>query len=278
MLALRLLSVAAVLPFVLFAMYQGGWFLGGLVLLVGTVCTFEFMEITLKEDRVGQVFFTVLGFGLVLAMLTGVLANPAAVVAFSLLPMFAASFFLVRSGSVETVASRLGFGVTGIVWAGGLLGATGVLRLLPDGYAWLLMACWLAWGSDSFAYFVGKAMGRHKLYPKVSPKKTWEGAIGGVLGATAGAYFWWWWVGPDIDPVHLAIVAPVAATLGQIGDLAESLLKRSVGVKDSGRALPGHGGLLDRVDALIFVGPALLAYAVLVLGMRPLWLPLMPPP
>jgi phosphatidate cytidylyltransferase len=274
MLSLRLLSVAVALPFVLFAMYRGGWLLGGLVLGVGTACTFEFVQMTLKGDRPAQLFFTALGGALVLSMLTGVLSGSTAVLVFSLLPMLAIPYFLVRCDDMSTVAARMGYGITGVVWAGGLMGATGCLRLLPDGFAWLLMACWLAWGSDSCAYFVGRAIGRHKLYPKVSPQKTWEGAIGGVLGAAVGAYGWQAWIGPDIDGVHLAILAVLASTLGQCGDLAESLLKRSAGVKDSGKILPGHGGLFDRVDALIFVGPTLLGYAIWIGGLHLQWLPL----
>jgi phosphatidate cytidylyltransferase len=128
----------------------------------------------------------------------------------------------------------------------------------------------LAWGSDTGAYFAGKYLGKQKLYEKVSPKKTWAGAIGGVITATLGAFGLTYLYGaPKIDPIHLALIAPVATVLGQIGDLAESLLKRSVGVKDSGKIMPGHGGLLDRVDALVFAGPALLAYAMLVLQQVP---------
>lgn len=274
MLPLRLLSVAVLLPFVLVGMYRGEWWLGGLVLAVGTGCAYEFVAMTMQKDRLARAFFTLLAFLLILAMQTGFLSGSGSLVVFSLLPMLAVPYFLVRCDDMSTVAAQMGFGITGVVWAGGLMGATGVLRLLPDGFAWLLMACWLAWGSDSCAYFLGKAIGRHKLYPKVSPSKTWEGAIGGVLGATLGAYGWWAWIGPDIDPIHLALLSVVASALGQCGDLAESLLKRSVGVKDSGFLLPGHGGLFDRVDALIFVGPTLLAYATLVLGREPRWLPL----
>jgi phosphatidate cytidylyltransferase len=136
----------------------------------------------------------------------------------------------------------------------------------------MLLACVLSWGSDTGAYFAGRAIGGPKLYEKVSPKKTWAGAIGGVLAATAGAFALAGTVGPAVDPAHLAVIAPVASAFGQVGDLAESLLKRSVGVKDSGRIMPGHGGLLDRVDALIFAGPVLFCYAVLVLGVPVTWL------
>jgi phosphatidate cytidylyltransferase len=108
-------------------------------------------------------------------------------------------------------------------------------------------------------------MGRHKLYPAVSPNKTWEGSIGGVLAAAAGAAVIKVLLLPEIGWLHIMMLAVPGAILGQIGDLAESLIKRSVGVKDSGALLPGHGGILDRVDAVLFIAPYVFLYVVIVL-------------
>jgi len=121
----------------------------------------------------------------------------------------------------------------------------------------LVMACFLVWGADAGAYFVGKAMGQHKLAPKVSPGKTWEGAIGGGLVGLVVAFVFGWLM---IERVQLAPFATAALLVGLVivsvfGDLFESILKRTAGAKDSGRLLPGHGGILDRVDALIAVLP-----------------------
>ena len=122
----------------------------------------------------------------------------------------------------------------------------------------------------TFAYFAGRAFGKHKLYEKVSPKKTWEGFAGGAIGAVASlfitrALF------PDafghFTTLDLLFIGVPAAALAPAGDLAESLLKRNYGVKDSGNTIPGHGGVLDRVDALFFVAPWVLLYAT---GIRPL--------
>ena len=124
------------------------------------------------------------------------------------------------------------------------------------------------WGADSAAYYVGRTVGRHKLAPRVSPKKTWEGAVGGIFGALAGAllYRQFLWGGATPVPVASAlVVGGVVAVLGPPGDLAESVLKRSAGVKDSGRLFPGHGGILDRLDSLLFTAPVLYYYYRLAL-------------
>jgi phosphatidate cytidylyltransferase len=119
----------------------------------------------------------------------------------------------------------------------------------------------LVWAADSAAYFAGRAIGGPKLAPAISPKKTWSGFVGGLLGATLGAFAMVWLFAL---PVQLAYVTPLLAILSVFGDLYESNLKRQAGVKDSGKVLPGHGGLLDRLDGLVFVAPpaALLVLAL----------------
>jgi phosphatidate cytidylyltransferase len=265
----RIVSALIALPVVV-ALIQTSVFTFLLLLgFVAAVCLYEFMDMTQAGDRPITVALTALGLAVVIATALGGMSGSAAIPAMSAVVVLVLVLFLFRTGEMSTVASRASLAITGIGWAGGLLAATGCLRLLPEGEKWLYLACVLAWGSDTGGYFAGRFLGRHKLYEKVSPKKTWEGSVGGVIVATAGALALTRWYGPAIDPMHVAIVAPIASVLGQLGDLAESLLKRSVGVKDSGKIMPGHGGLLDRVDALLFAGPALLAYAVLVLD-RPI--------
>jgi len=142
------------------------------------------------------------------------------------------------------------------------------------GASWLgaaLVAYPLAvtWVGDTLAYFGGLRWGRRKLAPNVSPNKTVEGAIAGFTGSVAaGALFGWLvfgvWLGQGITAPLAAVGAAAIAIAGQIGDLAESLLKREAGVKDSGRLLPGHGGVLDRFDALIPAIPVAFAYLTLI--------------
>ncbi len=127
----------------------------------------------------------------------------------------------------------------------------------------------IVWGCDSAAYYTGRRLGRRKLAPVVSPNKTWEGTIGGLVGATAiGAIAGTWWLLPELGPAFGALAGAVASSAGQIGDLVESLWKRGAGVKDSGAFLPGHGGFYDRIDSLLYAGPVLAAILMAVVSGR----------
>jgi phosphatidate cytidylyltransferase len=126
----------------------------------------------------------------------------------------------------------------------------------------LLFALAIIWASDTVAYFVGRAVGKHPLAPHISPKKTWEGSAAGMVGSLVVAYAFHFWV--PISMGHLLAMAALGNIAGQIGDLLESACKRSAGVKDSGGLLPGHGGMLDRIDALILCIPVIWYYLVFV--------------
>jgi phosphatidate cytidylyltransferase len=120
---------------------------------------------------------------------------------------------------------------------------------------WLLFALALNWAGDSVAYYVGKSFGKHRLAPIVSPKKSWEGAIGSVVGSVVFGCLYMGHFMPSVALWKVAVIATAANIAGQFGDLAESAMKRGAGFKDSGNILPGHGGLLDRVDSSLFALP-----------------------
>jgi phosphatidate cytidylyltransferase len=120
------------------------------------------------------------------------------------------------------------------------------------GLAWFLLALVTTWLTDTFAYLVGRAFGKHLMTPVVSPKKTWEGFAGGIVGAILTAVIVNWCFGVGMQPIVAALVGVLIAVAATMGDLAESLLKRQTGVKDSGVLIPGHGGILDRIDSLMF--------------------------
>ncbi len=131
---------------------------------------------------------------------------------------------------------------------------------------WLFITLCLAFFSDTVAYIFGRLWGRHKLYPAVSPGKTWEGSLGGLVGgvlATAGMGSML--LVPELPLTHAVVLGVVGSLFGQVGDLFESMLKRGYGVKDSSSLLGAHGGMLDRVDALLFVAPVVYYYATLIL-------------
>jgi phosphatidate cytidylyltransferase len=128
---------------------------------------------------------------------------------------------------------------------------------------WLLVLLFVIVAvGDTMAFYVGSLLGRRRLAPEISPKKTWEGAVGGVSFAVAGSLAFAEWVVPSIPLIHAAVLGILLATAAIVGDLTESMVKRAVGVKDSSRLLPGHGGMLDRTDSLLFTGPILYYYYV----------------
>jgi phosphatidate cytidylyltransferase len=164
----------------------------------------------------------------------------------------------------------------GALYIGSLLGFLLLLRALETplhngllaslqpqpGAAWIALVLMTTWGQDVFAYFVGKRWGRRKMAPSLSPRKTWEGAAGGMLGALAGAFLALALFGLPLSLWATALIGIVAGIAGPVGDLSESFIKRQAGLKDAGSLIPGHGGILDRIDSVLFSAPAI--YIVLV--------------
>jgi phosphatidate cytidylyltransferase len=173
-------------------------------------------------------------------------------------------YYLFRFRDLPSVAGRYAGTVTGIVYAGFLTTYLAKLKLIDPyrGGDTVLIVLIVAWLADTGGYFAGRFLGNAKLYEAVSPKKTWAGAWGGLAGSVVGvaalklisAHFLSW--------VDVLLIAIPGGILGQLGDLTESLIKRSVGVKDSGGLLPGHGGILDRIDAVLFIAPYVYGYLV----------------
>jgi phosphatidate cytidylyltransferase len=130
-----------------------------------------------------------------------------------------------------------------------------ISHLITPGFAWVVMALASTWLADTFAYFSGRAFGKHLLAPHISPKKTWEGSAGGLIGASLTGVFCVALLGLPIALWQGALIGGLAGVIGPIGDLAESQLKRQLGLKDVGSILPGHGGMLDRIDSVLFVVP-----------------------
>lgn len=152
----------------------------------------------------------------------------------------------------------------GIVYVGWLLGY--LIPLRSYGWEYPVITFGGIWATDIFAYFTGRAFGRHKLAPAVSPGKSWEGAVGGALGSVIAVYLLGGLAG--LPAAHRVILGAAISVAGQIGDLAESSLKRYAGVKDSGRLIPGHGGVLDRFDSTMFAAPVVYYYLVFFLRAR----------
>ena len=258
----RVLTALVVLPLVIVALFLGPPLvivaLAGLVVLLGMR---EFCR--LAESR-----------GLVPARLTGILLGTAIFAEMArpgwsgvplwpamALVLFATTLWLSRD--VPKAVTSVAVTLLGATYLGALGGALAGLRFIEPAEegAWrLAMLLGAIMGSDIFAFFVGNALGRHRLAPSISPNKTVEGAVGALVGGAVGAVLVARLGMPNLSPVVAGVLGVAAAATGILGDLFESELKRWAGVKDSGRLLPGHGGVLDRLDSLLFGAPVLYYY------------------
>jgi len=152
--------------------------------------------------------------------------------------------------------------MAGILYVGWLLSYLVALRDLSAGRDWVFFALFTNFGSDTAAFFIGRTWGRHRLAPKISPGKTWEGAIAGVFGAIILGLALVTLLNLPLGYGHAVILSLLISIFGQFGDLAESLFKRNIGVKESGKLMPGHGGLLDRMDSIVFTSVVVYYYVI----------------
>ncbi len=264
-LALRLATAAVGVPVIIALLYLAPpWAFYALVLLVALVGVYELLGMTHPHDRVGRGIGVFIALGSSLAVYAYPDDPRVLLAVLVVVPVAGPLVTLVRLGALETAALRacaLGFAPLFVAVPLTLLA---VMRV-SYGYAGAgaaLLALGLAWFADTAAYFAGRFLGRHKLYEVVSPKKTVEGAVGGLLGSVVWAVLASLsYLRGTLPLAHAVLLGVTAGVLGQAGDLAESMLKRSTGIKDSGAIVPGHGGILDRVDAVIVTTVIVFLYA-----------------
>ena len=259
----RVIVAAALLPLVIGVAYLGGWWLAALALAGGLVALHELYTMA-RELRplviAGYVGFVLALVGLQLGRIEWMLGG--------MLTTLVVGFLVFGLSDVRPSATA-SFGVTllGVVWIGAGLGFLLLVRDIPEFGFWALVAVlFTVFAADTAAFFVGRAIGRHKLAPAISPGKSWEGFVAGVLGAMAASFVILY---RDREaflgiPQMLALGAAIALA-SVLGDLFESAVKRDLQVKDSGRILAGHGGMLDRLDSLLWAGPAAY-YVILAFG------------
>lgn len=262
----RLATAVVGIPILLYLMFWAPWWAFSVVVLVCIArAGHEMMRMTVVGvpplHWVGVALTT--GLAAVLIFSPTVPALATAIVGVAAVGSLAA---LYAPEPNDAAGIRLAWLVAGPLYVGGLFGSVGALHRFENGGEWVLLAMWFAWASDTGAYFAGRFFGKHKLAPRVSPSKTVEGSIGGMLGSLTGAFAAHFWFLPTLPLLHAIALAVVANTLGQAGDLVESLIKRSTKVKDSGAILPGHGGMLDRVDALMMTATTCVLYHLWVLA------------
>lgn len=156
--------------------------------------------------------------------------------------------------------------VLGILYIPVLMSYFILIRGFENGVLWIFFILLLAFSGDVAAYYTGKSLGKTKLMPSVSPNKTVEGVIGLVLGSMAACLVFSYYLFPELSVLHVLGMSFLGSVIGQLGDLFESEIKRGGGIKDSGNLLPGHGGILDRIDCLLFIGPFIYYYHVYIIN------------
>lgn len=258
----RALTAVLVLPALLAALLLGPPVVGvgivGLASLLGLVECFRLLEAR------GLLPFRVVGLAVaaVLFLETAHAGWPGPST-WPLLTMLLLTAVLARRGDFAVTVPSAAATLLGAAYLGALGGSLAGLRLLAPveaGASRMLLLLAIVMGADTASFFVGYALGKRKLAPRLSPKKTVEGALGGLLGGVLGALAVRWGRFESMPVFHAAALGLLGSALGQTGDLFESLLKRWAGVKDSGTLLPGHGGMLDRLDSLLFAAPLLYYY------------------
>jgi phosphatidate cytidylyltransferase len=269
MLRTRVLSAAVLIPLVAGATYAGGWILAVLVLVAVLLATREFLSLMADNGYRPSLAASAL---VIVALLVNArfpdleLLGP--ILAISVIGTLIGQLLRPAKGHpAQSWALSLG----AALWLGYLGSFFVQIRdLSPEfglglGTRWLVMVFLVTWINDSAAYFVGKAIGKHHCCPYLSPKKTWEGTIGGWIGGVAATMLLGYWL-VDLPWLHGLALGVLVAMVAPFGDLAKSMVKRQMKVKDFSSLIPGHGGMFDRIDSLLFVAPVMFYYATRVLN------------
>jgi phosphatidate cytidylyltransferase len=265
-LVLRVLSGVVALPLLgLLVFWREPWGFASLALVAAVVALSEYGALTLgREQSWLRAMLVITGTAFMLAVYLR--PNLALLWALGALILMSGAVVL-RQRHAEDLAgapTRLALAAFGVFYVGGLVATLPLMhRDLPDGSLWVTIAVAVTFVNDTGAYFTGRTLGRHKLAPEISPGKTVEGAVGGLVAGVgfmfvARATFF-----PALTVADAIAIGLASGVLGPAGDLLESMIKRAAGAKDSGRLIPGHGGMLDRIDAVLFVGAFVYAYQFL---------------
>ena len=270
MLKQRVITAAVGVPLIILAIWFGDPWFTLLIAAVTLLGTLEFYRLVGNSSRRCPLTY----FGLVWALALVLnphyqnisILNVAALPVVMTLPILISLIWLLCCSPQEKAFYNWAWTAAGALYVGWMLSFWLNLRILESGKDWVYLALFTTFANDTGAFFTGRAWGKHKLTSTISPGKTWEGAIGGLLSSIlvvvaisripalfSSSPFGCW---------QVVLLAFLVSLFAQLGDLVESLLKRNMGVKESGKLLPGHGGILDRFDSLIFVGPVVYYYAI----------------
>ncbi|KPK17118.1 MAG: hypothetical protein AMJ62_02555 [Myxococcales bacterium SG8_38] len=264
--ALRVATVVPLIPIIVWMMFAGPhWLWRVFILSAIAIGGYELMAMKVPSSRTMRAWGSASSvlFACSILLIPSVSAMYGVVL---IIVLGAMVWSLLQEDPLRDASVRVGWLLGTPVYVGGTLSAVSLVRDFDPTGAWVLLAMTLAWGSDTAAYFFGRKFGTTKLSPRISPKKTLEGSGAGLAASVIGAMIMSFFL-PGLGVVDGIALGILAGAAGQAGDLFVSVLKRSSGVKDSGGILPGHGGILDRVDALAFTAPATWAYGHFIAGL-----------
>jgi phosphatidate cytidylyltransferase len=260
---IRIISALLGIPLLISVLYYGNWIF---ILAVAIVCVtgmYEFYGVfgKLHAKPFGMVGYTA---GLILILTMGLYGERAAFLLPALLICCTIACFIMMILSKTARINDLAITILGIVYVSVFGSLLLLIRMGSYGQYFIWLVFLLAWLGDTFAYFIGINLGRHKLCPEISPKKSVEGAVGGLMGSVIGAFVFGAAFGKStgigFDWVHYLVIGITGGLMAQMGDLSASLIKRAAGVKDFGNIIPGHGGILDRFDSILFTAPIVYYY------------------
>ncbi len=259
----RVASAAIALPILIAAVWAGGYWFSAFVAIAAGVAGWEISAVAGIRNR--ALVATIVSGSVALIAAGHYISTQTAVAGLvapiALLAALAGLMTLQWLRSPGNDFMRAVLVIAAIAYAGGLLFHAPLLRNHETGMEWVLFLLAVTFATDTGAYFVGKAFGKRPLAPTISPSKTWEGAAGGTLAALLAGFIAYLFMSTQAPVWQVVVLAGIAGVAGQVGDLAESRLKRVFDAKDSGWVVPGHGGILDRLDSIVFSLPVVY-YAV----------------
>lgn len=262
----RVLVAIFFVPLLLLLSFLGKFYFFFFIELLIFLGLLEFSKIAKKSGAEIPVAFLI-GIGLLVGLFS-FFSGEKNLLGLLFLAFLLVGFYQLFRAEVEKIGLNIAFFICGIVYVSFFFSYLILIRQLPlslgieykIGGLWIIFILVCVWLCDTLAYFIGVSLGKNKLLPKVSPKKSLEGAIGGVLGAILGAFLSYYLFLNFISIFHLLIISLIIGVFGQIGDFVESSFKRGAGLKESSFIIPGHGGILDRFDSLLFVSPLVYYY------------------
>jgi phosphatidate cytidylyltransferase len=262
MLRQRLLTSIIGIPILVLAVVFGNPWFAIAISIIAVLSGYEFYRITRELSFKPIIYFGL--FIILLLVLSPFYHAPVTQPFIIGITIIISLIWLILRRNHATSFSDWAWTIAGIMYIGWMLSYWTALSTLNNSVSWIIWAIAMVMVCDAAAFFTGRALGKHPLAPLISPKKTWEGAGGGILGSILASIAFGIICSLPVPFWHLIVAAIVVSIVSQFGDLAESLLKRTAHVKDSGKLLPGHGGMLDRIDSYILIGAIAYYYVIFI--------------